>query len=143
MTGESPASSADDEKAIRALLARMYDAWARGDGNAYAACFGENAHYITFNGMHLRGRAQNADLHGALFRSVLKNSKITAEIESFEMLSPGVALVHTASNARKPSYQTFVVVKQDSRWLIQSFQNTRVQPFSVWFTRWLQRRFST
>jgi uncharacterized protein (TIGR02246 family) len=70
----------DDEKAIRALLDRLYDAWARGDGEAYAACFAEESDYITFNGMHLRGRAENAELHGALFRSVLKGTKLAHSI---------------------------------------------------------------
>jgi uncharacterized protein (TIGR02246 family) len=54
--------TAADEHAI--LLARLYDAWARGDGEAYAGCFAERSDYITFNGLHLRGRAENAKLHG-------------------------------------------------------------------------------
>ena len=52
----------------------------------------------------------------------------------------GVALVHTAGSARKTSYQTYVLVKSGADWLIRSFQNTRVQPFSAWITRWMQRR---
>jgi uncharacterized protein (TIGR02246 family) len=134
------ALSADDEKAVRSRLARLYDAWAAGDGDAYAAFFCESSDYITFNGMHLRGRAENAGLHRALFRRVLKGTTLSAEIESFEMLAPQVALVHTVGSGRKKSYQTYVVVKQNGDWLIRSFQNTRVQPFSVWITRWLQKR---
>jgi uncharacterized protein (TIGR02246 family) len=130
----------DDENAIRSLLARLYGAWTRGDGNGYAACFTENADYITFNGMHLRGRAENAELHGALFRTVLKNTKLSAEIEGLELLSSGVALVHTVGSGRKKSHQCYVLVKTDAGWLIRSFQNTRVQPFSTWLTRWMQKR---
>jgi uncharacterized protein (TIGR02246 family) len=132
----------NDEAAIRALLARMYDAWTRGDGKAYAACFTENSDYITFNGLHLRGRTENAALHGALFRGPLKGSKLSAEIVGLEFLAPGVVLLHTASKGRKPSYQTIVLIKQDGDWFIRSFQNSRVQTFSVWITRWLQRRYS-
>lgn len=131
-----------DENSIRSLLARLYDAWARGDGDAYAACFAEKSDYITFNGIHLRGRAENADLHGALFRTVLKGVKLSAEIESIELLSINVALVHTVGTGRKKSYQTYVLVKFDAGWLIRSFQNTRVQPFSVWITRWMQKRMA-
>jgi uncharacterized protein (TIGR02246 family) len=130
----------DDENAIRALLARLYDAWARADGEAYAACFAEQSDYITFNGMHLRGRAENARLHAALFRGVLRGTTLAAEIESLELLSGDVALVHTAAGGRKKSFQTYVLVKSGSGWLIRSFQNTRVQPFSVRITRWLQHR---
>jgi uncharacterized protein (TIGR02246 family) len=129
-----------DENAIRSLLARLYDAWARGDGEAYAACFAEESDYITFNGIHLRGRAENAKLHTALFRRVLRGTTLSAEIESLELLSSCVALVNTADSGRKKSFQSYVLVKSGSDWLIRSFQNTRVQPFSVRITRWLQNR---
>ncbi|MGA2879987.1 MAG: SgcJ/EcaC family oxidoreductase [Bryobacteraceae bacterium] len=134
MTGQ------DDENAIRLLLARLYDAWERGDGAGYAACFAQKSDYITFNGIHLRGQAENAELHGALFRSALRGTKLSAEIESIEVLSSGVALVHTVGRGRKKSYQTYVLVKSGGQWEIRSFQNTRVQPFSVWITRWMQKR---
>jgi uncharacterized protein (TIGR02246 family) len=130
----------DHETAIRSLLSRLHDAWARGDGLAYARCFAEQSDYITFNGMHLRGRSENAALHSALFRGVLKGSKLSAEIASIAMLSAGIALVHTAGSGRKRSYQTYVLVRVGADWLIRSFQNTRVQPFSIWVTRWAQRR---
>ena len=133
-------ATVDDKNSIHLLLARLYDAWARGDGEGYAACFAQESDYITFNGVHLRGRAENAELHGALFRSVLKGTKLSAEIESLELLSSGVALVHTVGTGRKKSYQTYVLVKSDTEWLIRSFQNTRVQPFSIWMTRWMQKR---
>jgi uncharacterized protein (TIGR02246 family) len=130
----------DDETAIRSLLTRLYNAWAQGDGAAYAQCFAERSDYITFNGIHLRGRTENAALHSALFRGVLKGTKLSAEIGSIDLLSNGIALVHTAGSGRKKSYQTYVLVKFGADWLIRSFQNTRVQPLSVWITRWAQRR---
>jgi uncharacterized protein (TIGR02246 family) len=138
--GAAAVVTTDDEIAIRSLLTRLHNAWARGDGAAYAQCFAEQSDYITFNGMHLHGRTENAALHGALFRGVLKGTKLSAEIESIELLSSSIALVHTAGSGRKRSYQTYVLVKSGADWLIRSFQNTRVQPLSVWITRWAQRR---
>lgn len=138
--GGVAAVTAGDETAIRSLLTRLYDAWARGDGEAYAQCFAEQSDYITFNGMHLRGRTENATLHSALFRGVLKGAKLSAEVESIAPLSAGIALVHTVGSGRKRSYQSYVLVKSGADWLIRSFQNTRVQPLSVWITRWAQRR---
>jgi uncharacterized protein (TIGR02246 family) len=132
--------AAADETAIRSLLTRLYDAWAHGDAETYAACFTEQSDYITYNGIHLRGRSENADLHGALFRGVLKGTRLSAEIESLDLLSNDVALVHTIDSGRKASYQTYVVVRSGAGWLIRSFQNTRVQPLSVWMTRWMQGR---
>jgi uncharacterized protein (TIGR02246 family) len=130
----------DDEIGIRSLLTRLHEAWARGDGAAYAQCFAEQSDYITFNGMHLRGRGENGALHSALFRGVLKGTRLSAEIESIAPLSSGIALVHTVGSGRKRSYQTYVLVKSGADWLIRSFQNTRVQPLSVWITRLAQRR---
>jgi uncharacterized protein (TIGR02246 family) len=132
----------DDETAIRSLLTRLHDAWARGDGAAYAQCFTEQSDYITFNGMHLRGRTENTALHSTLFRGVLKGTKLSAEIKSIELLSSGTALVHTEGSGRKKSHQTYVLVKSGGEWLIRSFQNTRVLPLSIWITRWAQKRAS-
>jgi uncharacterized protein (TIGR02246 family) len=132
--------SGDDETAIRALLARLYKAWADGDGEAYGQCFTEGSDYITFNGMHLRGRTENSALHSALFRGVLKGTKLSAGIKSIELLSSSIALVHTEGSGRKKSYQTYVLVKSGGEWLIRSFQNTRVQPLSILITRWVQKR---
>jgi uncharacterized protein (TIGR02246 family) len=129
-----------DEQSIRALLARMFDAWAAGDGDAYAHCFTADCDYITFNGMHLRGRAENADLHNVLFRTVLRGSKISADVARIEFLAADVALMHTAARERKKSYQTYVLTKASGEWLIRSFQNTSVQPLSVWITRLIQGR---
>jgi uncharacterized protein (TIGR02246 family) len=130
---------ASDDGAIRALLARMCDAWARGDAEAYAACFTENSDYITFQGMHVRGRAENARMHDGLFRGVLKGSRISPEIESIERLAEGVALVHTSDTKRRGSRQTLVIVKSGDDWRIRSFQNTRLQPLGIWMTRRLMR----
>ena len=133
----------EDERRIRALLERLFGAWAQGDGEAYAACFTEDCDYITFNGIHLHGRAENFRLHSALFRTVLRGTRLSADIEGIEFLAPGVALVHTASRGRKKSFQTYVLTKIGDNWLIKSFQNTKVQPFSVWMTRLMQGRQST
>jgi uncharacterized protein (TIGR02246 family) len=139
-TGRHAVVATDDETAIRVLLARLYKAWADGDGAAYGQCFAEASDYITFNGMHLRGRSENTALHSALFRGVLKGSNLSAEIKCIELLSSNIALVHTEGSGRKKSFQTYVLVKSGAGWLIRSFQNTRVQPLSIWITRWAQKR---
>ena len=136
----APALTPDDESSIRLLLDRLVDAWARGDGDGYGACFVEESDYITFNGIHFRSRAENVAAHSPLFRTVLKGTKLSIEIESLELLSSEVALVHTVGSGRKKSYQTYVLVKSDAEWLIRSFQNTRMRRFSIWITRWMQKR---
>jgi uncharacterized protein (TIGR02246 family) len=77
--GRTNLLTAEDEKAIRSILARLCDAWARGDSEAYAACFAENSDYITFNGIHLGGRAENAKLHSGLFRGISRTQSYRAK----------------------------------------------------------------
>lgn len=133
-------SDPQDERALSELLARLSDAWARGDADAYAACFTEDSDYLTFNGMHLRGRAENRDAHAPLFRGVLKGTRIDPSITGLSFLPPDVALVHTASSARGKSVQTFVIVKRGGQWQIRAFQNTRFRRLSVWMTRRMTKR---
>ena len=122
------------------MLARLAQAWAHGDAEAYAECFTEDSDYLTFNGMHLRGRAENRAAHAPLFRGVLKGTLIDPFITGLSLLAPDVALVHTASSARGKSVQTFVIVKREGRWQIRAFQNTRLRRFSIWMTRLLAQR---
>jgi len=137
---ERPTHHADEARAVRAVLARTHEAWARGDGHSYAACFTEDSSYVTFMGLCLDGRAVNAELHDALFKSVLKGPRITADIEALEWLSSDTAFVRTVSRGRSRGYQTYVLVKRNGAWLIRSFQNTRVRPAMIWLTHCLQGR---
>ena len=132
-----------DRVAIQALLNRLYEAWADGDGRAYANCFTECSDYVAFNGIHLRGRDENARMHDALLRNVLKDTRLSAQTESIDLLASGVALVHTSgagpvrngsANSKVKSVQTFVLVRGADGWRIRSFQNTRRRPFSIWLT---------
>lgn len=78
--------------------------------------------------------------HNALFRGVLKGSTLCAEIGRIELLACNAAVMHTMGTGRKRSYQTYVLKKIGKEWLTHSFQNTKVQAFSVWVTRLLQGR---
>jgi uncharacterized protein (TIGR02246 family) len=147
-----PTAESPDEIAIRLLMDRMRDTWAAGDAIGYADCFSQDSDYVTYNGMHLHGRQENAELHGAAFRSVLKGTRLSARIESLAFLAPGVALIHTAgagakrARARSPrrkSIQTMVAVKQGQQWRIRAFQNVRIRALSVWLlTRMASRQRS-
>ncbi|HWE50722.1 MAG TPA: SgcJ/EcaC family oxidoreductase [Bryobacteraceae bacterium] len=149
MQYQSPAAESPDAIAIRSLIDRMCDAWAAGDAAGYAGCFSEDSDYITYNGVHLRGQKENAELHGALFRGVLKGTRLSLRIDSIAFLSPGVALIHTSgagprrardSSPRRKSLQTLVASMQDQGWRIRAFQNARIRPFSIWMTRLAARR---
>ena len=134
-----------DEEAIYALLQSVVDGWNRGDGEAMAAAFDDDADYIVFNGMRLKGRQQIAAVHQQLFDTFLKGTRLdgggrgeSPQGGAVRFLTPEVALVLTQGGLRRPeqpesspeqdSIQTFVVVKRDGKWSIALFQNTRIQP---------------
>jgi uncharacterized protein (TIGR02246 family) len=130
----------NDEAAIDALLRQLVEAWNRSDGEAFGAGFDEDADYIVFNGVHLKGRQQIAAVHQQLFDTVLKGTRLGDgnTTRTLRFLSADVALVHTMGSLRRPgqddlspeqnSIQTFVLVKRGERWSIAAFQNTRIQP---------------
>jgi uncharacterized protein (TIGR02246 family) len=120
-----------DEAAVRGLLEKINEAWARGDATAYASFHTADADLIDFRGTHAAGRQAIIDLLQPAFDGVLKNSKVEARIVDLRFLSSDVALFHTKGKIvpkGEDSIQTFVATKGPDGWLIAAFQNTRIQP---------------
>lgn len=129
-----------DIQAIGELFTALSEAWNNGDGAAYGECFTEDADYVTFNGQHLKGRQQIADVHQWLFDGPLKGSKLTSGLPSQpnpRFIDPQVAILHGIGEAQladpsqdaaiRASINTNVVVKQDGIWKITAFHNCRIQ----------------
>ncbi len=70
------AQRSDDDRAIRALHQQMLDAWAAGDGDAFAAPFTADALFIGFDGSLVVGRRQIAAAHQELFDRWLKDTRL-------------------------------------------------------------------
>lgn len=127
-----------DEPAVHKLLAAVLDAWARGDGHAFAEQFTPDGDVIAFDGSHLHGRAQIAATMQQMFDTLLKGTRCVAEVKSLRFLSSDVVLMHTSGGVVLPgeivvppernSIQTFVAVKSADVWSVAAFQNTRIQP---------------
>ncbi|MEI0739780.1 SgcJ/EcaC family oxidoreductase [Paenibacillus sp. JTLBN-2024] len=81
-------------KEIESLFEKMKLAWGKGDGEAYGACFTEDADYVTFQGEHLQGRKAIADTHQELWNSVLKGSTLEGEIKKIRFVTPDIAIFH-------------------------------------------------
>jgi uncharacterized protein (TIGR02246 family) len=119
-----------DEAAVRGLLEKINEAWARGDAAAYASHHTTDADLIDFRGVHAVGRQAIIDLLQPAFDGVLKNSTVEARIVDLRFLSAEVAIFHTEGKIvpmGEDSIQTFVATKGGDGWLIAAFQNTRIQ----------------
>jgi uncharacterized protein (TIGR02246 family) len=130
-----------DERAIRALHARVLDAWAAGDGEAFAAPFSEDALFIGFDGSLMRGREQIAATHQEVFDHWMKGTRLVEERTEVRFLGPDVAIVHTLGGTvlrgkseptpERDSVQTLVAVREAGGWSFVSFQNTRIRPIGA------------
>ncbi|HZA73583.1 MAG TPA: SgcJ/EcaC family oxidoreductase [Propionibacteriaceae bacterium] len=131
------AAPEQDERAIRALVDRMFDSWGRGDAVAYHADLTDDADYVSFDGSR-RGTADRIRSHENLFRTVLYGSRLTGQVESVRFITPDVAVVHLTGSVwegwrqrmrrRRLSRQTMVVVRRDGRWQVTAFHNTGCGP---------------
>src|SRR4051794_12907304 len=90
-----------DHAAIQAVLQQSQEAWNRGDGTAYAACFIDDATDITFVGTVYRSAAEIGRAHQALFDSFLKNTKLSLEILHIRRYGADTAVVLTRGDVGK------------------------------------------
>ncbi|MET7772689.1 SgcJ/EcaC family oxidoreductase [Nocardia sp. NPDC005366] len=123
---------APDTAAIRALIQRSQDAWDRGDGAAYGACFTDDATDVTYMGAVYHGGAEIGRGHQALFDSFLKGTRLTVEIIEIRRYNGDTAVVVTRGESAKRAPKklgklaTYTVVRDaDGQWRIAAVQKTR------------------
>jgi uncharacterized protein (TIGR02246 family) len=120
-----------DEAGVRALFAKLADAWSRGDGTAYGECFTDDATYVAWMGTIYRGAKDIGRTHQVLFDTFLKDTKITTEGEpEVRFYGPDAAVLTTRGDVGKKvkaptKVQTTTVVRQDGEWKIAAFHNTK------------------
>jgi uncharacterized protein (TIGR02246 family) len=134
---EHPSSKAraEDEAAIRKIVALVEEGWNKGDGKVFAAPFAEDADYVVVNGMRVKGRNEIALGHQRIFDTVYKNSHNTGTVQSIRFLRDDVAVVHVewrlqfrADDAAREggAISTMVMTKQRGQWGIAAFHNTSI-----------------
>ncbi|SDD68224.1 SgcJ/EcaC family oxidoreductase [Glycomyces harbinensis] len=123
-----------DTEHIAARIAATVEAWAAGDGAAYAANFTADATYVTFVGTLYRGRDEIARAHQALFDKFLKGSVLVDDIADVRFLGADAAVVtsrgdvakHGGRPAKLSKVQTYTLVREaDGEWRIAAFHNTK------------------
>ncbi|MEV5652758.1 SgcJ/EcaC family oxidoreductase [Nocardia sp. NPDC052254] len=117
---------------IRALIQRSQDAWARGDGAAYGACFTDDATDVTYTGTVYHGGAEIGRGHQALFDSFLKGTGLTIEIIEIRHYGSDTAVVVTRGEsakgkpARLGKLATYTVIRDGAgQWRIAAVQKTQ------------------
>ena len=135
---EKDSKMSKDEAAIRANVEQMAKGWNMKSGAEFAKPFAEDSDYVVVNGMHVKGRAANAEAHQRIFDTIYKDSSIVPTIKQIRFLRPDVAIVHVESNLtfrtaageeKKGSGMiTLVMTKEKRKWSIAAFQNTAIQP---------------
>ncbi|MFC8800153.1 SgcJ/EcaC family oxidoreductase [Promicromonospora sp. NPDC057138] len=134
MTDLTPTAQSDDV-AVRDLIARSQDAWNRGDGVAYGACFTTDATDVTFVGTVYRGGAEIGRAHQALFDSFLAGTRLHLEILDVRRYGADTAVIVTRGDVAKKAPRrlgklaTYVVVRDaEGDWRIAAVQKTQHKP---------------
>jgi uncharacterized protein (TIGR02246 family) len=124
-----------DIAAIRDLLQQSQNAWNRGDGAAYAACFTADATDVTFVGTVYRSGAEIGRAHQALFAGFLKGTRLSLEILDIRRYGTDAAVVVTRGDVAKKTPRrlgklaTYTVVRDtDGAWRIAAVQKTQRKP---------------
>ena len=81
------------DKAIEDLVRALEAAWNRHDAHAFAQAFAEDADFTNVFGMVATGRAAIEALHAPLFKTMVKDSRLTVTHTSVRLIRPDVAAV--------------------------------------------------
>ncbi|QIS01192.1 SgcJ/EcaC family oxidoreductase [Nocardia brasiliensis] len=128
---------------IQALFVELAQAWGRGDADAYGAAFTEDATYTAWFGTLYQGRADIVESHRALFGSFLKGTEMAVDIVGIRCYGADFAIVNSRGDlykggAKAPrrlgKAQTYTLVRQDNRWRVAAFHNTKRKKLMERFT---------
>jgi uncharacterized protein (TIGR02246 family) len=115
------------------VIHAVYDAWADGDADAFAALYTEDATVVQ-PGIHKRNQNDVRTTMAAGFAGPLKGSRVHDEPQSVRFLGPDTAIVITegcvimAGQTELPSdpqvRATWVLTNQDGQWLVAAYHNS-------------------
>lgn len=124
-----------DEGALQAILQKFETAWNAYDSVSIAALFAEDANFIHIYGGQLDGQAAIEAAHKDIFNTIYRGSDASFMLRSIRFLRPNVAVVFARAhvkfkenNERREieTRPTLIVVKEQAKWQIVVFQNTKV-----------------
>jgi uncharacterized protein (TIGR02246 family) len=124
--------SAADEQAIREVLADFSGTLNQKDFTTWSRLFVDDADFVVITGKYLKGRNEITTYHTAIWAGVYKDSHQAFTSVAIRFIRPEVAVVHAdaeitynSGKDRRTGLVTFVLTKQNDRWLIATVQNTQ------------------
>ena len=124
-----------DEQSIQEIVQQLEAAWNASDSKAWAAHFAEDASFIHIFGGQLDGRVAIEGSHRVIFDTIYKGSRNQITIRGMRLLKEDVAVIWAAARLQTApgnpmgeleSRPTMVMVKDEGKWQIVAFQNTRI-----------------
>jgi len=86
-------ANANDETAIRKVLADFVEAWNKHDAKAFSMVFAEDADFTNVRGASAHGRAEVEKFHAPLFATRFKDTNQKMTKNKIRFIKPDVAAV--------------------------------------------------
>jgi uncharacterized protein (TIGR02246 family) len=124
-----------DPQVIQGILQHLESAWNRYDSAGFAAVFAEDANFIHIFGGQLDGRTAIEAAHRNIFETIYRGSHASFVLRSMRFLRSDVVVAFARAHVKfKEGDQareietrpTLIVVKEQDKWQIVAFQNTKV-----------------
>jgi uncharacterized protein (TIGR02246 family) len=115
---------------ITDVMARLLVAWQARDVPSYLALLTDDVDVVNRGGQRLAGKeAFERQLNWLLGRGFPEIFTAEHTVESVRVPVPGVALVHELRvESRRRSRATYVLTRQDGRWLVESISIAPIEP---------------
>jgi uncharacterized protein (TIGR02246 family) len=124
-----------DEQALGDLVKQLERAWNAADSVAFAAPFNDDAVFIHIFGGQIDGRTAIEEGHRFIFNGIYKGSRNQYTVRGVRFPRPDIAIVLVEAHLRFQedgearevhARPTLIATKENGRWAIQMFQNTRI-----------------
>ena len=127
-----------DEDILRWIPLKMAAEWNHGDAQGFTSAFADDADFIIFDGTHLQGREKIRRFHQQIFDTLVKGTRLEAEVEFIRFITSELAVIHSRArmafrgqprtSPSRDSMQLLVVTRNDGRWTVRVMQNSRILP---------------
>lgn len=127
---------AEDEAAIRQVVADYADAWNRHDPTAKVNDYSTDLDHVSVRGRWQQSRAELEQTYLDYHATIWKDVTYHPAVERIRFLRPDVAVVivrgtFRSAGAEETARATWVMSKEDGRWLCRAFHQTYVKDIPI------------